>query len=204
METRSHQLFQVFLDTEFFIRNNFQFKSSRFKEIIKLVKTNKISLYSTQITNLEIKANIEKEVKETLEYFKFKNQKDYKLLRNFDRFNNLFERFNVELLTQELLNEYINFYRESNTDEIENRIKNELSKVLDYLAFEYGTYIDLENFKFPISMTSFTATWLKDIPKCKPLLLSIPLFSLALPRSANSLFIFSEECDLWINFNDIE
>jgi hypothetical protein len=45
-------------------------------------------------------------------------------------------------------------------------------------------------------MTSFTPTWLKDVPKCKPLLLSIPLFSLALPLSANSLFIFSEECDL--------
>jgi hypothetical protein len=28
-----------------------------------------------------------------------------------------------------------------------------------------------------------------------PPLLSIPLFSLALPLSANSLFIFSEECD---------
>lgn len=115
MKTRSHQLFQVFLDTEFFISNNFQFKFQKFKKIIELVKTNKISLYSTKITNLEIQANIEKEVKGTLEYFKVKNQKDYKLLRNFDRFSNLFERFNVELLTQELLNEYINFYRESNT-----------------------------------------------------------------------------------------
>ena len=34
-----------------------------------------------------------------------------------------------------------------NTDEIEKQIKNELSKVLDYLAYEYCTYIDLESFK---------------------------------------------------------
>lgn len=111
------QVFHVFLDTEFFITNNFQFKFEKFKNLIELVQTEKILLYSTKITCLEVKRNIEKEVENTLKFFKFhKNETaNYKILRNFERCSGLFEKFDVGCLVQDLVNEYRKFFQESKT-----------------------------------------------------------------------------------------
>ena len=53
---------RVFLDTEVFIRGNFDYKSARFKSLMTLASTGRIKVFLTELTLREIEANIQSRV----------------------------------------------------------------------------------------------------------------------------------------------
>lgn len=88
--TRNKQVFHVFLDTECFYNYNFNFKNDEFTKLLDLIKNKKVLLYTTHITIKEILANIEKLTTDVSSYFSRSNQKNYKILRNFEKYEGLF------------------------------------------------------------------------------------------------------------------
>ncbi|HLO47653.1 MAG TPA: PIN domain-containing protein, partial [Kamptonema sp.] len=59
----------VALDTEVFVRNNFNYKSTLFVKLIELSESEKIYLYLTTVVQREVLAHIHQEVQEAKKNF---------------------------------------------------------------------------------------------------------------------------------------
>lgn len=96
----------LYLDTEVFIQNNFQFSKGALNQILELVSNKKIKFLITQITINEIKANIKKNVTIANSAMK-KLQKDGRILRNIKTnllSTNIFS-FNKNNIENDLINQ---------------------------------------------------------------------------------------------------
>ena len=91
---------RVFLDTEVFIRGNFDYKSARFKSLITLASTDRIKVFLTELTLREIEANIRSRVDDEVTSIQPKP-----VLKNSDlpHVKALFDRPDAALIQQELV-----------------------------------------------------------------------------------------------------
>ena len=113
----------VFLDTEVFIKNNFNFSFSHLYKIINLANEEKLSLIITDVTISEIENHIKEEVEQSNHAVKNLHKKG-KILRNCNdpSFKNIFE-FDHQIIQLHLLNQLREFLRNSkaiiiNTDDV--------------------------------------------------------------------------------------
>lgn len=106
----------VFLDTQVFIANNFNYSNESFSRLLHLVQEGKISLVTTTITINEITANIVSsisEAKNAINEFK----KKARILKNCSTpsYEPIWERFDIELKKTDLLGQLTNFINNTNT-----------------------------------------------------------------------------------------
>lgn len=116
------QNYFVFLDTEVFIRANFNYSSRSFQKLLELVDEEKIFLYLTTINYQEILANLNQEVKKASAAFKKLHKgfrQEARIIYNSTELKPLLSfSFDEEKFYQELEKEFFNFIEESEAEVI--------------------------------------------------------------------------------------
>lgn len=113
----------VFLDTEVFIANNFNYKADLFKRIIELVENEEITLYSTTVTIQEIRNNIYQQlqkakstIKHSQEELRKKLKEGGKIIYNsIEAREKMFADFNYEQILEIFEKEFNLFLSETKT-----------------------------------------------------------------------------------------
>lgn len=118
--TKRLQTTQVFLDTEVFIAANFQFSSGRLKRLADFSRNGKITLYSTDITIREIKANITKRIQEINNSFK-KFLDKARILKDVPSCASIFD-FDLNIAIKDLENQLEEFLASSGSNLLDNKI----------------------------------------------------------------------------------
>ena len=93
---------RVFLDTEVFVHENFDYKSPRFRSLMTLALAGRIQVFLTDLTLREIEANIRSRVNEAVVSIR-----PNAVLRNsgFPRVRALFEKLEVARIQEELVSQ---------------------------------------------------------------------------------------------------
>ena len=110
----------VALDTEVFVRNNFNYKSTLFVKLIELSESEKIHLYLTTVVQREVLAHIHQEVQKSKKFFEKLHKefrKQAKIIHNSQKFNQLLHfTFDEEGLDQELTDKFNSFIEEADVE----------------------------------------------------------------------------------------
>lgn len=112
METRN-----IFIDTSIFIKQNYNYRSSVFENLVRLAKQQKAFLFLTDITVREIKAHIESDVSDAANASsKFKNKA--KILKNLDKspFIEIFQDIDETGAIDQLQQQLTDFIEQSNSE----------------------------------------------------------------------------------------
>jgi len=114
LETRN-----IFLDTSIFIKNKFQFHNYRFQRLIQLRRTRSIRLYTTDITNDEIRFKINESVEKSIQAARtFRSNAT--ILSNIGDppFNQTFIRLDKNDIQKKINQIYESFLEESKTSQL--------------------------------------------------------------------------------------
>jgi len=106
----------VFLDTEVFISNNFRYLKDNLSRLTLFVQENRISLYSTQVTIEEVKANIEEAIiKAEKAIYLFR--KEARILYNCQSpsFQCVFKKFDLDITKSELITQFERYINKCQT-----------------------------------------------------------------------------------------
>jgi hypothetical protein len=102
----------VFIDTNIFINQNYDYESTAFKQLVTLAQAEKIFIYLTTITLREVEAHIEEDVHKAHEAFEgFRIKPQLKILKNIadPPLHGIFRGFDVEQSKEVLLNQFRKF-----------------------------------------------------------------------------------------------
>ncbi len=100
METRN-----IFIDASIFIGQNYNYRSTGFKHLSRLVKSDQAKVFVTDITIREVEANIETDISEAIPALKkFQKKSRVRVLKNFDDspVKELFQEINETKSTETL------------------------------------------------------------------------------------------------------
>jgi hypothetical protein len=127
IEDRLH----VFLDTEVFVHKNFDFGGALFQRLERARTSGLVDLYVTSVTDRETEAKIAEAVNDAATAQR-KFQKEARILRNLSEpaFTGLFEEFDTDELTKQLLSQYEQFKKRVNVEVVPNA-DDALDQVLD-------------------------------------------------------------------------
>jgi hypothetical protein len=106
----------VFLDTEVFIQNNFDYSNQTFSRLKTLIMEKKISLITTPITIEEIKTHINSSVHDAKRGInEFKDTA--KILRHYNKnlFDFMWNRFDFDEITDDFVNQTIDYFKTCGT-----------------------------------------------------------------------------------------
>jgi predicted nucleic acid-binding protein len=117
----------VFIDTSIFIRENFGFNSERLCRIKQLAKDNEIKLYSSYITEQEVKIHIKEAIDKSKGPLKELKQKG-RVLNNNIHCQTIFNKDFFESVKKEILDDYQQFIQEVNMEYI--LINSNINKVI--------------------------------------------------------------------------
>lgn len=108
----------VFLDTEAFIRNNYQYDSEMFKKVAALARQGRLVVYLTTITISEVKAHIEQEANEG--YLKIEGVKK-RILKNIPDhpIQNVLENFDLDKAKAILHGQFVKFLEDTKAQIVE-------------------------------------------------------------------------------------
>jgi hypothetical protein len=106
----------IFLDTQVFVGNNFDYSNRNFLQLASFVRENRISLYTTSITVDEVKANILENVGRAKSAVK-SIRDTAKILRNCQApsFSIIWDRFDSEAISSVLITQFEDYIRNCNT-----------------------------------------------------------------------------------------
>lgn len=114
----------IFLDTSIYRKYNFDFEGKKLKELLDLISSNRIQLYSTLITHNEIISNIDDEIDATREFVNDLLKHGY-ILRNTSPFKSFFEEKKAANKASDEIKEKYNDYRKkANIKEVPINIAN--------------------------------------------------------------------------------
>jgi predicted nucleic acid-binding protein len=106
-------IFRIFLDTEVFVKANFNYQNSSFKKLVDLVNDGELVLYLTTVTYQEILSNIEQEVNNSdssLKTLHKEFRKKAKIFYNHHILKSLFSlKYNKDDICQELKNQFLDY-----------------------------------------------------------------------------------------------
>lgn len=106
--------FYVFLDTEVFVANNFDFSNTIFKQIKSLVSDKKIILLTTPITENEILNNIQESISKSKTAFKkFKNEGKLLRFSYSTPFHLLWDKFDFNEICKEIIGQFNQYCKET-------------------------------------------------------------------------------------------
>jgi PIN domain-containing protein len=111
----------IFLDTEFYIANNFEFSEQRFTALVEWAEAKKLFIYITDITEKEIYAQISKRILEACsELKKFRANENCRILLNIGgAYNEVFGRKpNKDKMVKELEEQFESFKEEASISTI--------------------------------------------------------------------------------------
>lgn len=95
---------KVFIDTEVFMRNNFNFKHRSFRKLIEDVEVGLVSVYLTEVVKEEVISNICKKVHEDVKSSQKQFIKKARILNNLDEYKNIFNiSDDIDNITKSLL-----------------------------------------------------------------------------------------------------
>lgn len=112
----------VFIDTNVFISQNYDYESTAFKQIISLAQAEKIFIYLTTITLREVEFHIERDVRKAHEAFEgFRGKADLRILKNIvvPPLYGIFNGFDIEKARDVLLNQFRQFLQEARVHVLE-------------------------------------------------------------------------------------
>lgn len=107
----------VFIDTSIYIQQNFNFEHNLFEDLIHLIDSGYISLYSTEITHFEIISNIEKRAEDVRTHLKGLTKKGG-VFRHTSPFKSVFEKNILDIALNEIKESYRVFIEEAAVENI--------------------------------------------------------------------------------------
>ncbi len=117
----------IFIDTAIFVESNFQFQSSVFQKLAELAQTKEISIYLTEITVNEIRANIHEEIQKAEAALNSLKTKA-KILKNLTVYKEFFNPFDSKEAERLLLNQFESFLNQASVKTISSE-KTSISRV---------------------------------------------------------------------------
>jgi hypothetical protein len=105
----------IFIDTNIFIGNNYNYDSTAFKQIVSLAQSEKIVIYLTTVTVREVEAHIEADVRKAHEAFEgFRVKNHSRILKNIadPPLHGIFNGFDVEQAKEVLLKQFRQFLQD--------------------------------------------------------------------------------------------
>lgn len=106
----------VFIDTQVFKAANFNYQSTRFREVISLARTRKIFVYLTEITDKEVQAKIAEDIQNAWRKLKnIQSDRELRILKNLDAdfIEILFDSFDFESAKTALLTQFARFKKDA-------------------------------------------------------------------------------------------
>ncbi|MFP7265810.1 PIN domain-containing protein [Bacillus altitudinis] len=120
-------MFNVFLDTQVYDANNFQFNNKQFSRLKKVIDDGMINLLTTPITKREVQAHISEKVESAKQQFK-----KARILKNSTQYDPLLKDDSFKLAKEEILANFENFISDF--------------KVVELPIFEGATKVIFENY----------------------------------------------------------
>jgi predicted nucleic acid-binding protein len=146
----------VFLDTEVFIKVNFNYQSTSFKKLIELVEEKEVELYLTTITRQEILDNLAQEAKKAKSAFKQLHKEFRKKAKILDNLAELAQvlsfSFDEEKIDGELEQQFLNFLDEAKVN-ILSLEKVSSEEIFDKYFQKSPPFSEKKKYEFPDAFT---------------------------------------------------